>query len=132
MKIKNHEVSLSPLAVYCAVASLAAVSTPALAAEGWDSETSKDASFIGDGDTSNVKQGLGKVYDIVKYIAIIIGLVLCVGGLLSVSKAAKTEGQKSQMPGWITFGIGGLMTVVGTMMFIVGNSARDLATSSGG
>ena len=50
---------------------------------------------------------------------------------MAVSKAAKTEGQKSQMPGWISFGIGGLLTVVGFFMFAVGKTATNVIGADG-
>ena len=88
----------------------------------------KYGSFTGaSGDKGSLDTSLSRLFDIGKYIAIVIGLFMAIGGLMSVSKAAKTEGQKSQMPGWITFAIGGIMTVVGTLMFILGNTAADLA-----
>lgn len=93
-------------------------------------DANKDSGFISSKGGDGVDQSMGRLYDIVRYIAVIIGLFLSIGGLMSVSKAAKTEGQKSQMPGWITFAIGGLMTVVGTLMFVIGNSARNLATGN--
>lgn len=75
--------------------------------------------------------GLASIYDFIKWVAIVIGLVLAISGLLYVSKASKSEGQKSQMPGWITFGIGGLMTVVGIFMFAVGKTAVSVIGADG-
>ncbi|MGP9666558.1 hypothetical protein [Psychrobacter sp. AOP31-A1-22] len=81
--------------------------------------------------TGGAESGLGTIYNLVKWVAIVIGLVLAISGLMYVSKASKSEGQKSQMPGWITFGIGGLMTVVGVFMFAVGKSAVEVIGSQG-
>lgn len=81
--------------------------------------------------TGGAESGLGTIYNLIKWAAIVIGLVLAVSGLMYVSKASKSEGQKSQMPGWITFGIGGLMTVVGVFMFAVGKSAVEVIGSQG-
>lgn len=109
-------------------AAMALPSTGVLAA-GWESDANTTAAFVGgNNSTGSFQSSMGKLYEIVKYAAIVIGLVMCVGGILAVSKASKTEGQKSQAPGWITFALGGVMTVVGTLMFITGNTAKNLAT----
>lgn len=83
------------------------------------------------GNQGAAEQGLSSVYNLGKYIAVVIGLFLAIGGLMAVSKAAKTEGQKSQMPGWISFGIGGLLTVVGFFMFAVGKTATNVIGADG-
>ena len=83
------------------------------------------------GNQGAAEQGLSSIYNLGKYIAIVIGLFLAIGGLMAVSKAAKTEGQKSQMPGWISFGIGGLLTVVGFFMFAVGKTATNVIGADG-
>lgn len=81
--------------------------------------------------TGGAESGLGTIYNLIKWVAVVIGLVLAISGLMYVSKASKSEGQKSQMPGWVTFGIGGLMTVVGVFMFAVGKSAVEVIGSEG-
>lgn len=83
------------------------------------------------GNQGAAEQGLSSAYNLFKYGAIVIGLVMCIGGLMAASKAAKTEGQKSQMPGWISFGIGGIMTVVGSVMWMVGKTTTNVLGADG-
>lgn len=116
------------------VASVAMMSVASTATAGaFDDAINSDRSSASSltGNQGAAEQGLSSVYNLGKYIAVVIGLFLAIGGLMSVSKAAKTEGQKSQMPGWISFGIGGLLTVVGFFMFAVGKTATNVIGADG-
>lgn len=120
------------LSVVASVAFMTAAST-ATAAGTFDAAISADRTSASSltGNQGAAEQGLSSVYNLGKYLAIVIGLFLAIGGLMAVSKAAKTEGQKSQMPGWISFGIGGLLTVVGFFMFAVGKTATNVIGADG-
>lgn len=115
-----------------ATVALMTVASPAMAGAFGDAieDDRKSASSL-TGNQGAAEQGLSSIYNLGKYIAIVIGLFLAIGGLMAVSKAAKTEGQKSQMPGWISFGIGGLLTVVGFFMFAVGKTATNVIGADG-
>lgn len=127
-KFNDKALSLSVLAM------TAAASMSASATNTFDDIVNEDRdasnSMLQTG-TGGAESGLGTIYNLIKWAAIVIGLVLAVSGLLYVSKASKSEGQKSQMPGWVTFGIGGLMTVVGVFMFAIGKSAVEVIGSQG-
>lgn len=111
---------------------LMTVASPAMAGAFGDAiKSDRDSASSLTGNQGAAEQGLSSVYNLGKYIAVVIGLFLAIGGLMAVSKAAKTEGQKSQMPGWISFGIGGLLTVVGFFMFAVGKTATNVIGADG-
>lgn len=115
-----------------ATVALMTVASPAMAgafSDAIDDDRTSASSLTG--NQGAAEQGLSSIYNLGKYIAIVIGLFLAIGGLMAVSKAAKTEGQKSQMPGWISFGIGGLLTVVGFFMFAVGKTATNVIGADG-
>lgn len=115
-----------------ATVALMTVASPAMAGAFGDAiKSDRDSASSLTGNQGAAEQGLSSVYNLGKYIAIVIGLFLAIGGLMAVSKAAKTEGQKSQMPGWISFGIGGLLTVVGFFMFAVGKTATNVIGADG-
>lgn len=115
-----------------ATVALMTVASPAMAGAFGDAiKSDRDSASSLTGNQGAAEQGLSSVYNLGKYIAVVIGLFLAIGGLMAVSKAAKTEGQKSQMPGWISFGIGGLLTVVGFFMFAVGKTATNVIGADG-
>lgn len=115
-----------------ATVALMTVASPAMAGAFGDAiKNDQDSAKALTGNQGAAEQGLSSVYNLGKYIAVVIGLFLAIGGLMAVSKAAKTEGQKSQMPGWISFGIGGLLTVVGFFMFAVGKTATNVIGADG-
>lgn len=127
-KLNNKTISMSVMASVA----IMGISTSAMAGP-FDTvvnaDRDKTQSLTGGGGAA--EEGLGKIYNLGKYIAVVIGLFLAIAGLMSVSKAAKTEGQKSQMPGWISFGIGGLLTVVGFFMFAIGKTATNVIGADG-
>lgn len=127
--MKNLANTISDKATGLVVGATAAVMTTPVLAAGWEEDANTNAAFVGaNTDTGSFQTSMGKLYEIIKYAAIVIGLIMCIGGIMSVSKAAKTEGQKSQVPGWIAFALGGVMTVIGSIMFVTGNTAKNLAT----
>lgn len=126
--IQDKSLAYSVLAMTAA----ASFATTAANAAGFDDVVNADRgasnSMLQTG-TGGAESGLGTIYNLIKWVAVVIGLVLAISGLMYVSKASKSEGQKSQMPGWVTFGIGGLLTVVGVFMFAVGKSAVEVIGS---
>lgn len=118
---------------FSAAATAMLLTSPAMAAGSFTDRINADraASKSMVSGEGAAETGLASIYDFIKWVAIVIGLVLAISGLLYVSKASKSEGQKSQMPGWITFGIGGLMTVVGIFMFAVGKTAVSVIGADG-
>lgn len=121
-KIGSKSVELSAVATAALLSSTSAMAGSGSFSDMIDADRQASKSMVG-GNGGAAESGLSSIYEFIKWGAVVIGLVLAVSGLLYVSKAAKSEGQKSQMPGWITFGIGGLMTVVGVFMFAVGKTA---------
>ena len=120
---------------FSAAATAMLLTSPAMAAGSFADKVAADRaaskSMVAGSGEGAAESGLASIYDFIKWVAIVIGLVLAISGLLYVSKASKSEGQKSQMPGWITFGIGGLMTVVGIFMFAVGKTAVSVIGADG-
>lgn len=130
-KIQDKSLSYSVVIM----ATLASLASGTASAAGFDDAVGADRgaskSMLGGGN-DGAETGLTNIYNLIKWVAVVIGLVLAISGLMYVSKASKSEGQKSQMPGWITFGIGGLLTVVGVFMFAVGKSAVEVIGSEDG
>lgn len=80
----------------------------------------------GDG-TGAIETSIKGGINLIKWLGLLVGICVALGGLWSVKKAAATEGQRSTTPGWIAVIIGGLMTIVATIAIIIGATAENLA-----
>ena len=114
-----------------AVGGLIAMSPLANAADdsfdAYKKQNGGDKTLLSADGTGAVESSIKGFINIIKWVGLLIGIVLVIGGLLAVKKASATEGQKSTMPGWMAVIIGGLMTIVTTIAVVVGRSAEGLA-----
>lgn len=105
------------------------ISNPALADsfDDYKKANGGDKTLLSADGSGAVASSVQGFINIIKWVGLLIGICLVIGGLLSVKKASATEGQKSTTPGWMAVVIGGLMTVVTTIAVVVGRSAEGLA-----
>lgn len=86
-----------------------------------------DKSLLSQDGTGAVESSVKGFINIIKWIGLMVGVVLVIGGLLTVKKATASNGQQSPMVGWMTVLIGGLMTIAATIAVVLGRSAEGLA-----